>query len=190
MTEPEDAKQAGSHLNPRFLSHGTVECHDLEAARRFYTEFLGLEVKQTSARSLMLRLNSATTIACVETKGKTSAGIYSHFGLDFAGRDDVDAAYELACGARDDYGIKKITRPVDQHGTYSFYVIDADDNWWEMLTNPPGGYSYVFEIGETDEAWRAQNQGRDRRTQWEGRPVTPDVAARGTSLAFTSSGDN
>ena len=39
-----------------------------------------------------------------------------------------------------------------------------------MLTNPPGGYSYVFEIDETDEAWRAQNQGRDRRAEWEGRP--------------------
>ena len=85
------------HLRPRFLSHGTVECHDIDVAWKFYTQFLGLEVRQTSSRSLMLRLNSTTTIACVETRGETSAGIYSHFGLDFDGRDDVDAAYRIAC---------------------------------------------------------------------------------------------
>ena len=155
------------HLRPRFLSHGTVECHDIDVARKFYTEFLGLEVRQTSSRSLMLRLNSTTTIACVETSGITSAGIYSHFGLDFENRDDVDAAYCIACAEKDAYGIRKITRPVEQHGTYSFYVIDADSNWWEILTNPPGGYSYVFELNETDAKWRDQQQGRARRAEWE-----------------------
>ena len=63
MSGSDEPKRAESHLKPRFLSHGTVECHDLEAARRFYSEFLGLEVRQTSSRSLMLRLNSVTTIA-------------------------------------------------------------------------------------------------------------------------------
>ena len=170
--EPGGSSGARSHLKPRFLSHGTVECHDIGAARRFYTEFLGLEVKQTSARSLMLRLNSTTTIACVETNGETSAGIFSHFGLDFETRDDVDAAYGTACAQKETYGIKKVTRPVDQHGTYSFYVIDADDNWWEILTNPPGGYSYVFEIAENEEKWRDQDRGRDRRANWENRDGT------------------
>ena len=51
MTGSDDPKQAGSHSKLRLLSHGTVECHDLEAARRFYTEFPGLEVKQTSLHS-------------------------------------------------------------------------------------------------------------------------------------------
>ena len=88
-------------------------------------------------------------------------------------RDDVDAAYEIACAQKNSYGIKKITRPVEQHGTYSFYVIDADDNWSEILTNPPGGYSYVFELDETDEGWRDQGQGRDRRAGWERRGGTP-----------------
>jgi catechol 2,3-dioxygenase-like lactoylglutathione lyase family enzyme len=170
MTGSGGPSEVTPHLRPRFLSHGTLECHDLEAARRFYTEFLGLDVRQTSSRSLMLRLNSTTTIACVETKGETAAGIYSHFGLDFDSREEVDAAYATASAVRDEYGIRKITRPVEQHGTYSFYVIDADGNWWEILTNPPGGYSYVFEIEETAEAWRAQKQGRGRREIWESRP--------------------
>lgn len=167
MAEIATETRSGSVLTPRLLSHGTVETHDLAAAGRFYAEFLGMEVFQTSSRSLMMRLNSTTTIACVETKGETAAGIYSHFGLDFGTRDEVDAAHEAAAAAKDDWGIRKITRPVDQHGTYSFYVIDFDGNWWEILTNPVDGYSYVFETEESDQKWRDQNQGRARRPGWE-----------------------
>jgi len=154
-------------LKPRLLSHGTVETNDLVTARRFYGEFLGMEVFQTSSRSIMMRLNSTTTIACVESKTENVAGIYSHFGLDFTTRDEVDAAYETAVAQQEKYAIRKITRPVDQHGTYSFYIIDFDGNWWEILTNPVDGYSYVFETPENTEGWRDQNQGRGRRPDWE-----------------------
>ena len=154
-------------VKPRLLSHGTVECHDLQRARRFYTEILGMEVVQTSNISLMMRLNSTTTIACVETRGKTAAGRYSHFGFDFATIGEVDAAYRTVTAQKDEYGIRKITRPTHQHGTYAFYIQDADDNWWEFLTNPEGGYGYVFEMGDDDRDWREQKQGRDRIERWE-----------------------
>ncbi len=163
MAVAEKIANTGSHLKPALLSHGTVESHDLHEARRFYEEFLGLEVTQTSAVSLMLRLNSTTTIACVKTKGETSAGIYSHFGLDMKSEEEVDEAYRVALEQQENYGIKKITKPVHQHGTYAMYIIDRDDNWWEILTNPEGGYSYVFDLEETDNNWREQNQGRDRQ---------------------------
>ena len=47
------------------------------------------------------------------------------------------------------------------------YIIDRDDNWWEILTNPKGGYSYVFDLDETDSKWRDQNRGQDRQERWE-----------------------
>ena len=149
-------------LKTNCLSHGTVECQDLAAARRFYEEVLGFEVVQTSNRSLMMRHGKGTTIASVETKGKTVAGIYSHFGLDVDDRTAVDEAHKLVVDARKEYGIKKITKPVFQHGTYSFYIIDADDNWWEILENPKGGYNYVFDLKEDTRDWRNQNQGKTR----------------------------
>lgn len=154
-------------LKTKFLSHGTVECRDLAAARRFYTEVLGMEAVQTSAISLMLRLNSTTTIACVQTRGPNTAGLYSHFGFDVESREEVDRAYETVMAHKDEYGIRRVTRPVDQHGTYAFYMEDADGNMWEILTNPPGGYSYVFEMSEDDRTWRNQNQGRNRQERWE-----------------------
>jgi catechol 2,3-dioxygenase-like lactoylglutathione lyase family enzyme len=149
-------------LKTNCLSHGTVECHDLGSARRFYEEVLGFEVVQTSDRSLMMRHGKGTTIAAVETKRKTAAGIYSHFGLDVSDRASVDEAHQLVVGARKEYGLKKITKPVFQHGTYSFYMIDADDNWWEILENPKGGYNYVFDLKETKAGWRSQDQGKAR----------------------------
>ena len=110
-------------LKTNCLSHGTVECHDLARARRFYEEVLGFEVDDRAA---------------------------------------VDEAHKIVSGVRQEYGIKKIQRPVFQHGTYSFYIVDADDNWWEILENPKGGYNYVFDLKETAADWREQNQGRDR----------------------------
>ena len=170
MAVTETIAKTGPHLKPALLSHGTVESHDLTEARRFYEEFLGLEVTQTSAVSLMLRLNSTTTIACVQTKGETAAGIYSHFGLDMQSEEEVDEAYRVALEQQENYGIKKITKPVHQHGTYAMYIIDRDDNWWEILTNPEGGYSYVFDLEETDNNWRDQNQGRDRQERAKNKP--------------------
>lgn len=159
--------QSAPHIGANFLSHGTIETRDLNRARTFYEEMFGFEVRQTSKISLMLRLNSSTTIACVQTRGPTKAGLYSHFGLDMATREDVDAAYETAQRLKDAYGIKKLTSPVDQHGTYAFYIVDADENWWEILTNPPNGYSYVFDLKDEDRSWNENNRGRDRIEQWQ-----------------------
>ncbi len=74
----------------------------------------------------------------------------------------MDEAHKLVSGVRHEYGIKKIQRPVSQHGTYSFYIVDMDDNWWEILENPKGGYNYVFDLEETNADWREQKQGRNR----------------------------
>ncbi len=93
-------KKIKPFLKTNYLSHGTVECHDLVAARRFYEEVLGFEVVQTSKVSLMMRHGKGTIIAAVETKRKTAAGISSHFGLDVSDRGAVDVAHKLVVGAR------------------------------------------------------------------------------------------
>ena len=154
-------------LKLNILSHGTVEVMNLQRARTFYEEVLGLEVVQTSAVSLMLRLNTTTTIAAVENKGGTSAGVFNHFGFDVASKDLVDECYERVKPVKDKYGIKKITRPIQQHGTYSFYIVDEDENWWEILENPDNGYSYVFELEQNTARWNDQDQGSQRRANYE-----------------------
>ena len=139
---------ASSRLKLKFLSHGTLESRDLEASRRFYTEFLGLDVVRTSPISLLIRLGGDFTIAVVQAKQKREMPLLNHNGIDVETQGEVDEAHRVVEAEAATWGLHKITKPILQHGTYSFYFWDADDNCWEILSNPRGGYSWLFERGD------------------------------------------
>ena len=144
----ETAKDPALKLN--FLSHGTLESRNLEAARKFYTEFLGLEVVRTSPISLLIRLGGANTIAVVEQKNRDEEEMpmLNHNGLDVETQEEVDKAHKTVMEQSEEWGLHKISKPILQHGTYSFFFWDRDNNCWEILTNPEGGYSWLFEKGD------------------------------------------
>ena len=142
-----------SALKLKFLSHGTLESRDLEKTRQFYEACLGLEVVRTSPRSMMIRLGGENTIAVVESRGKQAMPMLNHNGLDVETREDVNECHRILDEGKETWGITKLTRPADQHGTYSFYFCDLDDNWWEILANPQGGYSWMFSQGRDLAAW-------------------------------------
>ena len=145
-TAPEPA------LKLNFLSHGTLESKDLNRAREFYTEFLGLEVVRTSQISVLIRLGGTNTIAVVEQKNRDEEEMpmLNHNGLDVETQEEVDAAYETVMEQKDRWDLHKISKPILQHGTYSFFFWDMDNNCWEILTNPQGGYSWLFEKGDLE----------------------------------------
>jgi len=144
-----------SALKLKFLSHGTLESRELEKTRRFYEDCLGLDTIRTSPRSLMIRLGGENTIAVVENPRKEAMALLNHNGLDVASREEVEQCHRILEEGKDRWGLKKITKPADQHGTYSFYFSDLDDNWWEILANPAGGYSWMFSQGRDLAAWGA-----------------------------------
>jgi catechol 2,3-dioxygenase-like lactoylglutathione lyase family enzyme len=154
MTGREAITQTGRDERPapalklNFLSHGTLESRDLAFSRRFYEEFLGLEVVQTSPISLLIRLGGPNTIAVVFTKQPHEMNLLNHNGLDVKTQAEVDEAHRIVTEAAEQWRLKKITKPHLQHGTYSFFFRDADNNCWEILTNPEGGYSWLFEQGD------------------------------------------
>jgi catechol-2,3-dioxygenase len=132
-------------LRTRFLSHGTLEVSDIAASRRFYEEVLGLEVVQQAPMSLFIRLGGSHVYACVETKAdRPEMPLLYHNGLDLASQDEVDDAYGKIRKVQEEYGIRQVTRPARQHGTYAFYLQDLDGNWWEICHLPEGGYSFRF----------------------------------------------
>jgi catechol 2,3-dioxygenase-like lactoylglutathione lyase family enzyme len=139
-------------LKLNFLSHGTLESKNLDKTREFYTEFLGLEVVRTSPISLLIRLGGDNTIAVVEQKkrGEEEMPMLNHNGFDVLTKEEVDSAYETIIAQKDHWGIHKISKPRLQHGTYAFFFWDLDNNCWEILTNPIGGYSWLFEKGDLE----------------------------------------
>ena len=128
-----------------FISHATLETSDLEASKKFYEEFLGLEVIYMSHVAVCLRLGGKNAIVVVKTANRALHPLANHNGIDVASREDVDAAYKAANEQAEKWGLHRITAPKDQHGNYSFYFWDHDNNCWEILTNPPGGYSDLFD---------------------------------------------
>jgi len=153
-------------LAPNFLSHGTFECREIAKTRQFFEEFLGLDVIQTSNISLLIRLGGSHCYAVVESKDKAPMPFLYHNGLDVASEAEVDAAYETVLAAAERWNLSRITKPAVQHGTYSFYFWDLDDNCWEILCNPEDGYSWLFDKGD--------QQGRGHLSKNFDRPTAVD----------------
>jgi len=141
---------AQSAIKSRFISHGTLGSKDLEASRRFYEEFLGLEVVRTSPVSLMVRLGGNHVYAVVYTKRKERMDRLYHNGLDVDADAEVDEAWRLCHAQAEKWGLHDISKPSARHGTYSFLFWDGDDNAWEILSNPKGGYTWIFEQGNLE----------------------------------------
>ena len=118
---------------PVILSHGTITCKNLEASRRFYEEFLGLETVQHTDRGILLRKGGYCVIVCLEVGDHVKpVDRQHHWGIDLDSREAVDRALALAHELKDKYGIHQISRITDHHGGYSFYFRDLDDNYWEF----------------------------------------------------------
>ncbi len=141
-----------STLKLKFLSHGTLESVDLEHTRRFYEEFLGLEVVKVSNVSLWCRLggNHIYVAVLVKPERKAPMPFLNHNGIDVETEEDVDECHRIVVRDAEKWKLTKISKPGVQHGTYSFYFFDADSNCWEILANPPGGYCWMFERGDQE----------------------------------------
>ena len=137
-------------LNLKFLSHGTLECRDINFTRKFYEEFFGFETVLTSKISIWCRLGGQHVYVCVQTPEKGKMDFYGHNGIDVSSDAEVDEAYRLVLRDAEKWGLHEVTKPTVQHGSYSFYFWDRDDNCWEILSNPEGGYSWMFERGDQE----------------------------------------
>ena len=138
-------------LKLSFLSHGTLQSKNLEASRKFYAEFLGFDVVRTSNISLMIRLGGDHVYAVVENKSAdTEMPFLNHNGLDVRTESEVDQCHAICMDQAEKWGLKKVSKPRVQHGTYSFYFWDLDGNSWEILSNPEGGYSWLFAEGDQE----------------------------------------
>ena len=151
-TDQSHEQPRASVLDLKFISHGTLETKDPDATRRFYEEFMGFEVIRSSPMSLMMRVRGGPHIYVVVPKPKDGPpmSVTNHNGIDVHSDEEVDQAHRLVKRDADKWGLHRISKPMVQHGTYSFYFWDRDDNSWEILSNPPGGYSWMFERGDQE----------------------------------------
>lgn len=122
-----------SVVKPYCMSHGTLLCRNLKKTRQFYEEFLGLEVVRHSASSMVFRCGHRFHVACVQVGDKIiPSGRHNHWGLDVRSREEVDRVHRAAVEMKEKYDIRHMELPRPQRGVYSFFMEDADHNWWEI----------------------------------------------------------
>ncbi|OVZ60252.1 hypothetical protein CDO44_09115 [Pigmentiphaga sp. NML080357] len=139
----------GAIVHPYVLSHGTLECYDIEKSRRFYEEFLGLECVHHAVRGLSIRCGMKFHIVCLEVGERLRpANVFQHWGLDVATPGEVEAAWEAARSLQAEYEIRQVLSIRNQHGVYSFYLEDLDHNWWEIQHYDGFQHDDVFRAGD------------------------------------------
>lgn len=139
-------------LKLKFISHGTLEVVDVDRSRQFYEEFFGFETVRTSKVSLWIRLGGDHVYVAVKAPpgNKAVMPFLYHNGIDVENDAAVDTAYQVVLRDAEKWSIHDITKPMIQHGSYSFYFRDMDENYWEILSNPKGGYGWMFERGDQE----------------------------------------
>lgn len=139
-------QERGDHHWTLSLSHGTIECRDLDATQRFYHEFLGLETVLRGRMAVWFRCGGGWMVACVCTGERQHAlPIDSRWCLDMTHDEDVDSAHRAATEFAKSYGIREI-RPIEQVGNRrAFFLRDLDDNWWEICHRPGHLFDDLFD---------------------------------------------
>lgn len=146
-------------LKTQRMNHGTLACRDIAKTRRFYEEVLGLDVVQTSPLSLMVKKGTDHVYAVVEAPADKDMNMLNHNGFEVGSAEEVDEAYKLIMSIKDEWGLK-VMPPRTLHGDHTFYFLDFDGNWWEVVEVRKGGYVADFE----DPAWDLT--GRHQLAAW------------------------
>ena len=144
-----DAKTEKSIVKPYVMSHGTMEVYNLKESRKFYEEFLGLEVVRHAKPAMVVRCGLKFHIVAVEVgQSLHPVNVLNHWGMDVGSKEDVDKAHEAALKHKDKYKIRQVLPVVLQHGVYSFYMEDLDHNWWEIQYYPGFQNEDLFDFGD------------------------------------------
>ena len=131
------------------LSHGTIECADTLASRRFYQDFLGLGSVRPLPEAQYLWQGGKWSLVCVAIGSEPRPqGPENRFGLRVATAAEVDAAFVAAMERRETYGIRHIEPVTQTNGIRSMMLCDLDGNWWEIYHRPAALYDELFARGE------------------------------------------
>jgi catechol 2,3-dioxygenase-like lactoylglutathione lyase family enzyme len=147
MTKP--ATETGSTIRPSQLVCGTFVTTDIKRARKMCEGVLGLECVEPEKGVMLVRerghgpgekfhgqpywVLEAREVAEVEVPQE----MLNHWGVFVTSQAAVDEAYAKVEAAKDEFGLARVQKPRFRHGSYAFYFVDRDSNWWEIEYRTP-----------------------------------------------------
>ncbi|MDB5965999.1 MAG: hypothetical protein JWQ72_2499 [Polaromonas sp.] len=138
-----------SVVKPSYLSHGTLECRSLAASRPFFEEFLGLQCVRHAKSAMVLRCGMKFHIVCLEVgTALHPVTVDNHWGIDVDSPEEVERIWHAAHALKEKYGIRQVMDLVKQHGAFSFYFEDLDQNWWEIQYYDGIQHDDMFDFGD------------------------------------------
>lgn len=137
-------------IKNELFSHGTIECTDMAATRRFLVDFLGLDIIRPLKEAQYMWKGGPWSVVCVciqdgECKEQPKE---NHFKLSVPGEADVDAAHAAALARKGEFGIKHVEPIESAHGHRAFKLLDLNNTWWEISTVSQSFYDAAFEKGD------------------------------------------
>ncbi len=137
-------------IKNELFSHGTYECSDMAATRRFLVDFLGLDIVRPLREAQYMWKGGPWSVicVCVEDGDAKEQGTQNHFKLSVASDADVDAAHSAALAHRDEFRIKRVLDIETSGGRRSFKLLDLNNTWWEISTVSQAHYDEVFAKGD------------------------------------------
>ena len=132
------------------LSHGTVECSDMVATRRFLTEFLGLDIHRPVKEAQYMYKGGPWTVVCVCVEGGDAKDQSQDnlFKLSVGSAEEVASAHQAALRTADYYGIRKVGDVTEANGVTSFRLQDLNYTWWEIANVGLAHYDAIFDQGD------------------------------------------
>ncbi len=132
------------------FTHGTIECVDMPATRRFLVEFLGLDIIRPVREAQYMWKGGPWTIVCVhiqdgECKEQPTE---NHFKLQVGSVEDVASAHAAALAHKDEFGIKRVLGVESSGGHSAFKLLDLNNTWWEIGDVSQAYYDDVFSRGD------------------------------------------
>jgi hypothetical protein len=134
-----------------FFSHGTYECNNMPATRRFLVDFLGLDIVRPLKEAQYMWKGGPWSVVCVcvQDGDPKEQGPQNHFKLSVPSNADVDSAHAAALKHKDDYGIKQVRDIEERGGQRAFKLLDLNNTWWEISTVSQAYYDDLFAKGDT-----------------------------------------
>ena len=142
-------------IKPELLSHGTIECSDIAATRRFLTEFLGIDVVRPLPEAQYLWKGGPWSVVCVcvEDAEAKEQGPQNRFKLSVGERGRGRRRPCRRAGAEGSaYGIRTVEPIEERAGIRSFKLQDLNKHWWEITTASQRHYDEIFAKGDAGSA--------------------------------------
>ena len=126
------------------ISYVMLESRALAVTMRCYRDLLGLDVAVDPVAPHVCRVSDAHAIVrvlAVDVGDRVvPQGVANHHGItlevasEHGGVERIDALRARIHALAGEFGLLKVFSPTHQHGSYAFYLQDADTNCWEIET--------------------------------------------------------